>query len=714
MMGRLAVHLAGIKTRTSAAHAWLRTRVTRRRVKRALWLTAIAGTVGITTEALVRGSIAPAAARAPSALYTRQEAWGGGEGPGSVAIASLARDLNELREPVRLDNVPKHLVDAVLAVEDKRFYAHHGLDAVRIGGALVANIKAVGFVEGGSTITQQLARNLFLTASKTPLRKLREAALAVAIEARHTKREILEAYLNEIYLGQSSGSAIHGVGAAARFYFGKPVGRLSLSESAMLAGMIRSPNRLAPTRHPRAARDRRNLVLGLMVAQTRLDGGVAEKARNARLPNRTFPARTIDARYFRDFVASSLSERVPKRGAAVVPTLDANLQRSAERAVVRGLARYGRIGAQAALVAIDPRTGEVLAMVGGSDYGASQFNRAVDARRQPGSAFKPFVALAALEAGAEGSPAFTLASTLEDAPLRVSTPQGDWLPANYDGGFRGDVTLREALEQSLNIPFARVGMAIGPARIASTAKRLGVTSSLAAVPSLALGSSEVTLLELVRAYGVLAAQGELAPTRAVTARVSKNGTRSEVPVESATRVAEPAPTFLVTSALMGAVQRGTGRALDAGRFYGDIAGKTGTSNDWRDAWFVAYSPTIVVGVWVGHDDGHPLGLAGGAAALPIVSEFFTSSNVSLEERFPVPDGIEERSVGGDGGWFRCGEREYFLEGTAPAGGGCGFRALLGDLFAGAPREREHDAWLERRIRDRIRQEIESLRHQRRY
>jgi penicillin-binding protein 1B len=689
----------------SSVYSWLRARVTRLRVKRALLVTTITGSLAIVGEALIRGHIAPPAARAPSALYTRQQPWNDRDGAGAVVIGSLNPALNEVRIPVRLRDLPDHLVNAVLAVEDKRFYDHHGLDPRRIAGAFVANVQARGIAEGGSTITQQLAKNLFLTASRTPLRKLREAALSIALELRHTKPEILEAYLNEIYLGRDGAAAIHGVGAAARFYFGKPASQLGVSESALLAGMIRSPNRLAPTRHPRAVRERRSLVLGLMLAQGRISNASAERARGARVPTRAYPLRTLEARYFRDFAAASLRERMPERGGAIYTTLDATLQRSAERAVARGLSRIDRAGAQAALVAIDPRTGDVLAMIGGRDYGASQFNRATDARRQPGSAFKPFVALAALEAGADGRPAFTLASTIQDEPLSVSTARGDWQPVNYDGGFRGDVTLRQALEQSLNVPFARVGLAIGPERIAKTAHQLGITSTLAPVPSLALGSSEVSLLELVRAYGVFATQGNLAATRTMTASA---GVRRAAPAPSVVRVADPAATFLVTSALMGAVQRGTGTALEVGRFYGDNAGKTGTSNDWRDAWFIAYSPTIVVGVWVGYDEGRSLGLSGGTAAVPIVSEFFTIADLQLDESFDQPEGIEE-SYSSGGGWRWCGEREYFLTGTAPPSASCGFRALADGHL---------DDWrdagdrLQRMILDRIRAELESRRHRR--
>jgi penicillin-binding protein 1B len=701
------LNLAGLTQRTTSVFSWMRARATRRRVVRTLLATLAIGTIGITGEALLRAHIVPPSARAPSALYTRPVAWGDDSRRGAVALGTLNPSLQEQRDPVELRRMPQSLVDAVLAVEDQRFYEHHGLDPRRIAGALVANIKAGGVSEGGSTITQQLAKNLFLSAGRTPLRKIREAALATMLEIRYTKQQILETYLNEIYLGQDGAVAIHGVGAASRYYFGKAVSRLSLAESALLAGMIRSPNRLAPTRHAEDAGDRRNLVLGLMVAQKRIAAPEADRARNARVSARHYPLTSIDARYFRDFVASSTKDNLPDRGAAIYTTLDATLQRSAERAIARGLSRLRLPGAQAALVAIDPRTGDVLAMVGGRDYGLSQYNRATDAQRQPGSAFKPVVALAALEGSADRAPAFTLASVLQDEPLTVPTPQGDWQPLDYDGAFRGPVTFRQALEQSLNIPFARIGLAIGPARIASTAHRLGVTSKLNAVPSLALGSSEVTLLELVRAYGVLAAQGNIATTRTIVGRRDRDGAQHEAPAASVTRVADPAAAFLVTSALQGVVQRGTGRGLDVSRFDGDIAGKTGTSNDWRDAWFIAYSPTIVVGVWVGYDDGRSLRLSGGSAAVPMVADFFTIADATQGESFEVPDGVETSYVSA-GDWGSCGEREYFLTGTAPPSDACGFRGIADGTLEEL---KELGGQLRRMVLERLRGEFDSRRHQ---
>ena len=328
---------------------------------------------------------------------------------------------------------------------------------------------------------------------------------------------------------------------------------------------------------------------------------------------------------------------------------------------------------QGALVAIDPRNGDVLAMVGGRDYGESQFNRATAAVRQPGSAFKPIVALTALAREKDHPPAFTLASVVADAPLSVQTAKGPWEPVDFDGAYRGDVTVREALEQSLNIPFARIGMTVGPANIVATARRLGITSPLDAVPSLALGSSGVTLLELVRAYGVLATGGDLNNTRMFLGRGRHGDSVHVVGNTVPARVVDPAVAYLVTSALQGVIERGTGRALSGLGHDGAIAGKTGTSNNGRDAWFVAYSPTLVVGVWVGYDDSRDLHMTGASAALPIVSRFLSSATSDDDwSDFPVPTGVTMADAGGGGGdWDSgCGARGYFLAGTEPSERAC--------------------------------------------
>jgi penicillin-binding protein 1B len=629
--------------------------------------------VAVLAETALRARLDAPEARMPTTLYARPAAWGDRGGRAArVPIGTLAEGGAEWRVPVRLDEVPDRLIQAVLAVEDQRFYQHRGLDLRRIAGAAVANVRAGGVTQGGSTITQQLAKNLFLSARRTPLRKLREAAMAVRLEDRYDKDRILETYLNEIYLGQDGPSAIHGVGAAARHYFNKDVDDVTLAEAALLAGMIRAPNYYTPVRHAERARDRRALVLRLMVEQERVSESAARRAARDRI--RTEPARqrTVEARYFRDMVAERIREegggRLPERGAAVYTTLDATLQRAAVQAVREGLGSLPARGAQGALVALDPRTGEILALVGGRDYAGSQFNRVTHARRQPGSAFKPIVALAALGRDGGRDPAFTLASEIEDEPLSVMTPAGRWEPENYDRGYRGTVTFRDALEQSLNVPFARIGLAVGAERIAETGRRMGIESRLRAVPSLALGASEVTPLELARAYGVFAAGGQLADTRSVL-RVEHGGRIWTAPGPRTRRVADAAEVYLVTSGLEGAVARGTGRGLNGLGHRDGIAGKSGTSSDWRDAWYVAYTPALVVAAWVGYDDGRSVRLTGSRAALPIVARFLREAlRRTGGEAFEVPDGVEFAYVAAERGWWGwdcSGEPEVFLEGTAP-------------------------------------------------
>lgn len=653
------------------------------------------------------------------------------------------------RLPVHLADVPSSLVDAVLTVEDQRFWDHHGLDLRRIGGAAVANLKVGRVVQGGSTLTQQLAKTLFLSPRRTLDRKLREAALALALEARHSKEEILEGYLNEVYLGQEGAVEIRGVGRAAEYFFGKPVGSLDLAESALLVALIRAPSLYSPIRNPETALERRNLVLSLMRDAGRISDGEMEDARDAPLRLRSRPEPIRSARYFVDAFVADLPQ--PAGGAgdgAIVTTLDPRLQRAAEKAVKEGLARLERDfdwlreaeagePLQAALVAMDPRSGEILAMVGGREYGTSQFNRAVAGRRQPGSAFKPVVALAALarpddtaaaprdDAASSPSrnavasrsdrrrsdgrerrawsraastwedpvdtnlPRFTLASVLEDAPLQVETPAGLWQPANYDGDYEGPVTLRTALERSLNVPFARLGLAVGPERIVETARSLGIESPLRPYPSLALGAEEVSPLELTRAFGVLAAGGFRAELE--TRYEGPRAPPERVPGE---RVFDPQETYLVTSALQGAVERGTGRSLRTRGFQGDVAAKSGTTNDFRDGWFVGYTSTLVVGVWVGFDHGGRLELPGAGVALPIFGDFLQEAVGRYGDEgpwgspgFSRPAGLEVVEVNTDtglrAGWGCSGEPELFLEGTAPREScsgfwvdGRGFRSLV--------------------------------------
>jgi penicillin-binding protein 1B len=597
-------------------------------------------------------------------------------------IALLHGEDQQDRRLVRLDEVPAQLPDAVLAIEDQRFYEHAGIDPRRIAGAFVANLSAGGVVQGGSTLTQQLVKNFYLTRERTLARKLREAVMALLIERNHSKQEILEAYLNEVYMGQHGPVGIHGMGEAASYYFAKDTRDLVLSEAALLAAMIKGPNLYSPRHAPEAATRRRNLVLGLLLEQERIDEAAYEAAVAAPLGVKEYGGQGNPAPHFVAFLRKELAlvygeEILESEGLAIHTTLDPAAQRVANRALRQGLERLEKSRPEllredspleAALVAVAPRTGEILALVGGRDFQRSQFDRATQARRQPGSVFKPVVALAALRRGP--TRVFTLASRLEDAPLRVESGGEDWEPANYDGEFRGEVSLRQAIEQSLNVPVARLGIEIGPERIVETARRMGITSPLRPVPSIALGAFEVTLLEMARAYAVLAAGGVLPVLRGYADVIDPEGQVLERKPLHFERVFEAQETHLVTSALEGAVDRGTGRGLRGRGFRGPIAGKTGTTNDFRDAWFIGFTPDLLVGVWVGFDDGRSLDLPGSAAALPIFAEFMRSLvGVNGRGDFLPPAGLERISIdprtGLRSGPSCAGDPELFLEGTAP-------------------------------------------------
>jgi penicillin-binding protein 1B len=640
-------------------------------------------------------------------------------------IGSFPGTSHKDRVPVRIADVPDHLVDAILTIEDRRFFEHDGLDLQRIAGATLANVRAGRYVQGASTLTQQLARNLFLSPRRTMIRKAREAAIALVLERRYSKEEILEAYLNEVYLGQDRGLAIHGVGRAAQHYFGKDVSELDLSEAALLAGLIRAPSLYSPFRWPEAAKSRRDLVLKQMIEVAAIEEGAYQEALDAPLEVRESSAPIRSARYFIDFVGEQLRsdgrDGLEGGGLAVFTTLDLQLQRAAEEAVREGLAgleaQYPNlvrddVPLQAALVAIEPRSGDILAMVGGRDYGASQFNRAVKARRQPGSAFKPVVALAALSRrdgdSKDDERPLTLASVLDDERFVVQTPQGPWEPVNYDRRFRGPITLRQALERSLNVPFARLGMKVGPERIVETARDLGIEGRLIAVPSIALGSNEVTPLELTRAYGVLAASGYRANSRSVLGVLDRDGDLVARNDRTGEHAYDPAEAFLVTSALSGAVERGTGRGLRARGFHGAVAAKSGTTNNFRDGWFIGYTPYLTVGVWVGFDDGRSIELPGSRAALPIFTRFLVAavgpdgdSGLYGGGEFRIPPGLEVVEVdprtGLRAGWGCRGERELFLEGTAPRRSCSPYVPVVRFL-------REGEAWVNEQA-GRLRQEL---------
>ncbi len=594
-----------------------------------------------------------------------------------------------------LADVPPVLIDAIIAVEDQSFFEHSGIHLWRIAGAMAANVRAGRVVQGGSTLTQQLAKNFYLTRERTLARKATEALMALLLERNHTKQEILEAYLNEVYMGQRGSVAIHGVGEAAQHYFGKPVGQLTLPEAALLAGLIKGPNLYSPYKHPEAARKRRDLVLAVLLEQQLIGRDAYESALIADLGVRDVYVDEHVAPYFVEEIRQELADHygeeiLQSEGMAIYSTLDAELQRAANAAVTRQLERLEKdhpklrrpqSPLQAAVVALQPRTGEILALVGGRNYQRSQFNRATQALRQPGSVFKPIVLLTAL-GRREGEPSFTLLSKLEDEAFTLKLPNGVWQPVNYDGEYRGTVTVRDAIEQSMNVPVAKLGVAVGPERIVETARRLGIQGRLLPVPSVSLGAFEVTVLEAARAYAALAAAGQLPELRAYTAVVHADGRVLEERPGAAEAVFDPAEVYLVTSALEGVVDRGTGASLRSLGFAGDIAGKTGTSSDFRDAWFIGYTPEIAIAVWVGFDDGQSVRVTGSVAALPIFADVLeVARGKGPGAEFDVPTGVEIVEVDVDSGLragFLCGgEREAFLRGSAPEAS-CGIFADFGD------------------------------------
>jgi penicillin-binding protein 1B len=530
------------------------------------------------------------------------------------------------RAALTYDEIPETLRRAVLSIEDRRFFEHGAVDLRGIARAAFSwGEEARELKQGGSTITQQLVKNTYLTPERTLRRKFREAALAAVVENRIGKRDIFALYCNEIYLGQRGSVAVRGVRQAARVFFGRELKDLSLAESAAIAGMIQSPGRYAPDRHPEAARARRNVVLAGMLR----DGAVtAEEARAAcgePVAVAPPPAGGAVAPYFIDYVSreaeSRLADSAEESGQAlrVYTTLDLDLQRAAEEAVARQVERLekvfkGKRRPQAALVALDPRTGHVLAMVGGISYAESQLNRATDARRQPGSVFKPVVYAAALESGI--SP-LTLSS---DSPREFTYDvRARYRPANYGGGFSmRDVTLRTGLVHSLNVVTVDVAMRAGLTRVASLAERMGLPRPQA-YPSLALGTTEATPLEVAGAYTALAGGGRrVSPSPILRVEGAGEGMEFEEGAVSGEQVLKPATAYMLTDMLSAVIDHGTARAA-RGAFKGTaVAGKTGTS---RDGWFAGYTPNLVCVVWVGFDDGGELDLTGADAALPAWTEF---------------------------------------------------------------------------------------------
>jgi len=557
----------------------------------------------------------------------------------------------ERRIFVPLTQIPKTLRDAIIATEDARFYSHHGVDPTGIARAVYQNFRRGRIVEGGSTITQQLAKVLFLTPDKSLERKLKEAVLALELERRYSKDRILEMYLNQIYFGHGA----FGVEAAARTFYGKGVSELSLPECTLLAGLPKAPTTYSPFEHPEAAKRRRATVLSRMVDVGAIASPLAKKTADSPLGLIPPERRRTTGQYYLEYVQQQLeaqygADLVFKGGLQVYTTLSPVMQVKAERALREGLKALEsrRVAAakdgaappperpEGALLTIEPQTGYIKAMVGGYDFFKSEFNRAVQARRQPGSAFKAFVYLAALESGQ------TPASVVDDSPVEFPAGRNGkaWKPDNYDRKFRGPITYQQALEESVNVAAVKVLEKNGVRRTVDLARRLGVESPLGENLSIALGTSDLTLLEITSAYGALANQGSWVRPSAIRYVLDSQRKLLEENTPQAKQVVSPELAYVMTSMLRGTIERGTGAAARAlGR---PAAAKTGTTNDYSNAWFIGYTPQLATGVWVGYDRPRSLGKdeTGSRVAVPIWTAFMQEALAGTPpEDFPIPERV---------------------------------------------------------------------------
>ena len=597
----------------------------------------------------------------------------------------------EKRRDVPLSAIAPRMVQAVVAIEDRRFYDHPGVDVIGTTRAVFSNIfGSKKYLSGGSTITQQLVRNTFLSSmwgldkarERGGLagikRKMTEWFMSVALERRLSKDKLLELYLNDVYLGQRGSFAIHGVPEGARLIFGKDVSNLSLVEAATIAGMIHSPAIDSPFQHPQRARDRRNTVLAVMSDTGAISADAAERASKEPLQ---IVARALEseAPYFVDYLTQEMQERTKASGPVdVYSTLDLHLQKVAQDAVRDGIAQVEKLLSkrrprvpQAALIAVDPRTGDILAMVGGRSYNQSQYNRAVSAKRQPGSVFKPFVYLAAFErALEEGRTDITPATVVIDEPTDFTFNEQIWTPGNYQNEYDGPITLRRALALSRNIATIKVAESVGFENVAALWKKFGIGTPPKGYPSISLGVFEATPLEIATAYTIFPNGGAIRPLRSL-ARIISEGKDVPILLPPTKTVARKDTTFLVTNMMRSVLNEGTAAGARGQGFALDGAGKTGTTNDLRDAWFVGFTPELLTVVWVGLDDNQPIGLSGAQAALPIWTTFMTRALAGrASQAFDVPEGVVFVDIDKETGKLAtpaCPKvfRESFVAGTEP-------------------------------------------------
>lgn len=605
-----------------------------------------------------------------------------------VILATLGSGEVQARNYKKLADIPRIVKDAVLAIEDQRFYDHFGLDLEGIFRAIVQNIRARAMVQGGSTITQQLAKNVILSPTRTLKRKFLEVFAALSLERRMSKDEILERYLNEVYLGQEGSVSIHGVAEAASTYFGKKLSEISLPEAALLAAIIKGPSYYSPRKHIKRALIRRDLVLSKMLELKLITTEQYQAAHRARVVIAREGKHSRSAPYYiaalKQELDSSLHlDAALLTGLTVRTGLNPDLQACGEQAVAQGLAalekempslKRSKEPLQAALVSIEPYSGKIRAWVGGRDFSANQFNHVSQAKRQIGSTIKPFLYLTALDPELNTYKVATASSILSDTPQHLNINVDDvWEPENYDHEYRGDVTLRYALENSLNMPAIYVSERVGIRTVAETLHKFRVAKNVPAVPALALGTVDTTLLDLTASYAALANGGIYVQPRIFLSAADTQGEELLANQIVEERVANEGPVYVLTNIMQGVIERGTGASVRRAGFRGPAAGKTGTSNETRDAWFVGFTPTLASGVWVGYDDNSKVGLTGGRAAAPIWAAYMKCVEPLLgNESFVAPTGIalvDIDSESGDRASRDCPAehvvREVFVRGTEP-------------------------------------------------
>ena len=599
-------------------------------------------------------------------------------------IAGIYPSHYEDRILLKGENLPSILVDTLLAVEDRAFFEHAGVNPKGIGRALLANLRAGRAVQGGSTLTQQLVKSLFLSNERSMKRKINEALMAILIDSRYGKDEILEAYANAIYLGQDGSRAIHGFGLASQFYFGIPLEDLDLHQMALLVGIVKGPSYFDPRKHPDRARERRSLVLDVMVEQNLIgaeDAAVAEEMGLDLTPKVASGITAYPA--FLELVQRQLrqyykAEDLITEGLRVFTTLDPRIQARAENTLETSLSPLERSQPRArplqgAAIIVGTPSGEVLALVGDREPKALGFNRALDAIRLAGSLLKPVVYLAALEQPDR----YSLTTLINDSPLVHNVGGRRWRPANYDRRYHGRVTLRDALARSYNIPAVRVGLDIDVINVVKMLGRLGFDRDLKPYPSLLLGGVSMSPFEIAQVYEGIASGGFRIPLRAIREATNATGQSLQHYALEVDKAVDPGPVYLVTNAMQQVVKAGTASAMKS-KISPDlkIAGKTGTTDDYRDSWFAGFSGDRLAVVWLGRDDNRPTGLSGGSGALRVWMNLMAGLKLEPLDT-PPPPGVEEYWVNprsglrlGEG--CRSGQRIPFLAGFAPQGGGsCG-------------------------------------------